>query len=101
MVAVILIVVGDISFQGQAHAWGIVMAIDGSEDPPATSTCSDASNIQVVGGFNMHGSLISDCTLDLGAGTFNAMYNEDVFNNLANSSKTSFLSRNVGSWRDF
>ena len=98
---VIVIVVGDIGFQAQAHAWGIVFGIDGSEDPPATSSCSDETTIQVVGGFSMHGSLISDCTLDLGNGTFNAMYNEDVFENLYTSSNTNFLSRNAGSWRDF
>lgn len=98
---VIVIVVGDLGFQAQAHAWGIVMGIDGSEEPPATSGCSDATNIQIVGGFNMHGAMISDCTINLGAGTFNAMYNDDVFNNLKSSSKANFLSRNAGSWRDF
>lgn len=98
---IIVVVEGDIGFQGGAHAWGIVMGIDGSLDPPSISNCSDATGIQVVGTFSMHGALISDCTLDLGAGTFNAMYNPDVFDNLKNSTNTNFLSRNVGSWRDF
>jgi len=98
---VIVIVVGDISFQGQAHAWGIMMGIDGSENPPVESNCLDFTDIKVVGGFSMHGALISDCTLDLGAGTFNAMYDPKVFDNLKNNTNSTFLSRNVGSWRDF
>jgi hypothetical protein len=98
---IIVIVQGDMKFTSQAHAWGILFGIDGSEDPPAISLCNDATNIQIVGGFSMHGAMISDCTINLGAGTFNAMYNDDVFNNLKSSTKTNFLSRNVGSWRDF
>jgi len=98
---VIVIVVGDMDFTGQAHAWGIVMGIDGSEDPPVTSLCADETQIKVVGGFSMHGALISDCDLNLGAGTFNAMYNEDVFDNLKSNTTTNLLSRNAGSWRDF
>lgn len=98
---VIVIVEGDLSFQAQAHAWGIMMGIDGSGQPPAVSGCTDPTQIQIVGGFSMHGAIISDCDLDLGAGTFNAMYNPDVFENLKTSSKTNVLSRNAGSWRDF
>ncbi|OUR73995.1 hypothetical protein A9Q78_01895 [Methylophaga sp. 41_12_T18] len=98
---IIIIVVGDISFQGQAHAWGIVMGIDASETPPVTSGCLNETSISVVGGFSMHGALVSDCSLNLGAGTFNAMYIQDVFDNFASSSNTNFLSRSAGSWRDF
>ena len=97
---VIIIVKGDIRLQGNGHAWGMIAGIDGL-DEVAPIACTDPTQIAVVGTFSMHGALVSDCDLDLGAGTFNAIYDQNVFDRFNDSDEFRALSPIAGTWRDF
>jgi len=97
---VIVIVKGDMRFQGNAHAWGLFVGIDGV-DEESPIACTDPTEIAIVGTFTAHGALVSDCDLDLGAGTFNAMYDANVFERFNDSDEFRALAPVAGTWRDF
>lgn len=101
---VIIIVEGDIKFGGGPNIWGLIVGIDPTTIPgntkPTEPTCADPTGIQITGTAYMHGAMASDCDLDLGAGTYNAIYDEQVFKAFGENEEFQILSPVAASWID-
>lgn len=100
---VIVIVEGDIRFGGGPNIWGLIVGIDPTVDDnsnPTEPTCTDPTDIQITGTAYMHGAMASDCDLDLGAGTYNAIYDEQVFKAFGENEEFQILSPVAASWFD-
>jgi hypothetical protein len=100
---VIIIVEGDIKFNGGPNIWGLIVGIDPTTIDPDTDPldpCTNPTGIQITGTAYMHGAMASDCDLDLGAGTYNAIYDEAVFNAFGSSSEFNMLVPIEASWVD-
>ena len=101
---VIVIVEGDIKFGGGPNIWGLIVGIDPTtidpDDDPAEPTCADPTGIQITGTAYMHGAMASDCDLNLGAGTYNAIYDEQVFKAFGENEEFKTLSPVAASWFD-
>lgn len=86
---VIVVVDGDLSLRGGAHLWGVLYVFD----PAAT--------VRVSGGFNMHGSFVSEADLDdVTGGTFNSIYDPDVALALTSASGLARWAPLPGGWND-
>lgn len=83
---IVLVVEGDIKTNGGAEVWGILVGLAG---------------FQLNGGPVFHGSAIADITGELTNGTYDQVYDEDVFANVTDPDINSILSRVQYSWRDF
>jgi len=100
---VIVIVEGDIKFGGGPNIWGLIVGIDPtliSPDGNPGDPCTDPTQIQITGSAYMHGAMASDCDLDLGAGTYNAIYDEQVFKAFGENEEFQVLSPIAASWID-
>tara|TARA_R110002095_G_scaffold45864_8_gene41104 strand:- start:2287 stop:3693 length:1407 start_codon:yes stop_codon:yes gene_type:complete len=100
---VIVIVEGDIRFNGGPNIWGLIVGIDPTYiDPDAdpANPCANPTDIQITGTAYMHGAMASDCDLDLGAGTYNAIYDEQVFKAFGENDEFQILSPIAASWID-
>lgn len=83
---IVLVVEGDIKTNGGAEVWGILVGLGG---------------FQLNGGPVFHGSAIAENTGDLTNGTYDQVYDEDVFANITDPEINSILTRLQYSWRDF
>jgi len=105
---VIIIVEGNIAFQGNAHIWGLIVGIDkdtviavsNPEDDNPSEPCANPTNISLTGSPNIHGAMASDCDIALGAGTYNAIYDEQVFKAFGENEEFQVLSPIAASWID-
>jgi len=100
---VILIVEGDIKFGGGPNIWGLVIGVDPttiSPDSDPLDPCTNPTGIQITGTAYMHGAMASDCDLDLGAGTYNAIYDETVFKAFGENEEFRILAPVPASWVD-
>ena len=100
---VIVFVEGDIRFNGGPNIWGLIVGLDPTLiDPDANPAdpCADPTNIQITGTAFMHGAMASDCDLDLGAGTYNAIYDEQIFKAFSENDEFQILSPIAASWID-
>lgn len=83
---IVLVVEGDIKTNGSAEVWGIMVGLAG---------------FSLNGGPIFHGSAIADITGELTNGSYDQVYDEDVFANVTDPEINSILSRIQYSWRDF
>jgi len=101
---VIIIVEGDIKFGGGPNIWGLIIGVDPTyvteEDVDPGNPCTDPTGIQITGTAYMHGAMASDCDLNLGAGTYNAIYDEQVFNAFGENEEFQKISPIAASWID-
>jgi len=68
---IILIVNGEFTISGHdKHLWGMVYS---------------SGDVNVSGTPTVHGALLSESSIDIGAGTYNQVYDEGVFNSLRSS----------------
>ena len=100
---VIAIVEGDIKFGGGPNIWGLIVGIDPTTIDPDSDPldpCVNPTGIQITGTAYMHGAMASDCDLDLGAGTYNAIYDEQVFKAFGENDEFRILAPVPASWVD-
>lgn len=83
---VMLVVTGEMQVSGNSHIYGGLYIRETSP------------RIKLTGTIDVHGLIAVDTDLELGAGTFNLTYDEDVLNNLNNTGGT--LATIPGSWND-
>lgn len=74
---IILLVNGDYTMNGNdKHLWGLVYS---------------SGEVRITGTPTIHGALLSEELIDIGSGTYNQIYDEDVFDNLGSGGKTVIL----------
>ncbi len=83
---IVLVVEGDIRTNGGAEVWGIMVGL---------------ASFALNGGPVFHGSAIAEITGELTNGTYDQVYDADVFANVKDPDINSILSRVQYSWRDF
>jgi hypothetical protein len=90
---VLLVVEGDTRIQGGNRVFGMVFAW---EDPDNPGTGGD---VQLRGGTRFYGAIVSDHEIDMGNGTYQQIYNEQVLANL--NRNIGRLGKVPGSWADY
>ncbi|MBD3635067.1 MAG: hypothetical protein HUJ23_09200 [Methylophaga sp.] len=83
---IVLVVEGEVKTNGGAEVWGILVGL---------------GTFSLNGGPVFHGSAIAEVDGELTNGTYDQVYDEDVFTNVTDSSVNDILTRVQYSWRDF
>lgn len=83
---IILVVEGELRLSANSEYWGVLVSLD---------------DFVLNGGPVIHGSAISDQDSDLTNGTYNQVYDEDVFSNLRDDTINTDIAKVAYSWRDF
>lgn len=100
----VLVSEGNFTFNGGAHVWGLVVGADMERTcsglTPDTCSSPSPTDVTVVGTFTLHGAMIMEDNIDIGAGTYNALYDPCVFAAMGAGSSFDQFGPVAGSWND-
>lgn len=101
---VVLAAEGNFRFNGGSHVWGLVVGADMertcSGSTPDTCDSPSPTTVQINGTFTLHGAMIMEDDIDIGSGTYNALYDPCVFAAMGAGSSFDQFGPVAGSWND-
>ena len=102
---VVLVSEGNFQFNANSELWGMVVGADMERDCTGQTNpnlCASASptDVKINGTFTLHGALVVEKAIDIGNGTYNALYDPCVFANMGAGSAFDKFGPVAGSWND-
>jgi hypothetical protein len=102
---VVLVSEGNFQFNSNSEVWGLVVGADmernctGQTNPNLCASPSP-TDVKINGTFTLHGAMVVEKSVDIGNGTYNALYDPCVFAAMGAGTSFDKFGPVAGSWND-